>query len=219
MRKLRLFRWRWQWLREGGSAVLRSMAWASPSQGCTMKRACPPSDACSRRTWRWSAMPRVPMTPMQPVLLAVTAGLRPVPRPPGELRVAFAYLVDGGGGGGVAGHHQRLDVVPLEQVTGDGVGARLDKAHHPFTVGRIAAVGQVHEPFMRQLGAQRLQHAQAPTPLSKTPMGCCAAVMDWRPRRARRKWAGARTGPQAAATPMPFEFARGDAFCHSAGLR
>ena len=64
--------------------------------------------------------------------------------------VACAGLVDGGGRGRIACDHQCLYVVVLEQVVGDGVGARCHKGVAPLAVGRIAAVGQIHKTFVGQ---------------------------------------------------------------------
>jgi hypothetical protein len=75
--------------------------------------------------------------------------------------VAAAYFVDGGGGGRVASHDQGLDVVLRAQVGSDRMRALGDEARVALAVGRVAAVGEIDEALVRQLGAQRAQHAEA----------------------------------------------------------
>ncbi len=65
--------------------------------------------------------------------------------------------LDGGGGGGVAGDDQGLHFVMailVNQGAGEGAGAGYDEVVALFTIGRVAAVGDVDEGLVRQLGAQ-----------------------------------------------------------------
>jgi len=49
----------------------------------------------------------------------------------------------------------------LHEVAGDGMGAPRHERIASLAVGRVAGVGQIDEALGGQLGAQRLQHAQA----------------------------------------------------------
>ena len=66
------------------------------------------------------------------------------------MRVLRTQLMDGGCRGCVAGHHQGLDVVMLDQMTRNGQAALAHKHIAFFAIGRMTAVGPVHKVLGRQ---------------------------------------------------------------------
>ncbi len=71
-----------------------------------------------------------------------------------------AQQVDGRGRGRVAGDHQRLYAL-VPQMGGEGARAGDHMGLVPLAIGRVAAVGDVDEVVVRQLGAQRSEDAEA----------------------------------------------------------
>ena len=78
----------------------------------------------------------------------------------GQSRVGFADGMHCLCCGGIAGHHQQLDGVGIDQVARDGQAALLDLFRAAFAVGRPGRVCQIDEILLRQQAQQLAQHAQ-----------------------------------------------------------
>ena len=112
----------------------------------------------------------------------------------GQLRQAFAQQFHGRSGGSIAGNHENLDVVLLQQVFRNGQAALLHKRIAAcIAIGCIAAVGQIDKLLVRQLVAQCLQHAEAAHTAIKNTDG---GVRSGHGARGRwRRWCGRQYAP------------------------
>jgi hypothetical protein len=103
----------------------------------------------------------VAITEMWPVRLVATAGLSAgLQAHDRQRRVFCAQQVDGSRRGRVAGHHQRLDAVLGDQLPGHLARALDHIGIAALAIGRKGRIGEIHEAFVRQLGAQRGEHAE-----------------------------------------------------------
>src|SRR5688572_23245624 len=102
--------------------------------------------------------------------------------------------MDGASRGRIAGHHHHLDVLLFNQLAQDGARPPGHIVVTPLAIRRMRGVGEVDEIFSRQLGAQRLEDAQA-----------ADAAVEYAYRI------------QAAATGMFLNSPLAIFFCHSAG--
>ena len=77
-----------------------------------------------------------------------------------QIGVGFSQIVDGEGRRCVAGHHQRLNGVLSAQLLGDPLCPCDHHLGGSLAIRRVGVVGQVNKMHLRQLGAQRAQHAE-----------------------------------------------------------
>jgi hypothetical protein len=86
--------------------------------------------------------------------------------------------------GRVAGYHQRLDGVALDQKVGNGMRTLQHMGVIALAIGRVAIVGQVHQRLQRHFRLQGAQHAQAPDATVKdanrSVADCGHSVLDQR---------------------------------------